>query len=291
MNILISSNREYLDKYVTMIYSLKRHVSEHIVVFFMNLRLSEIDKAYFLNAFEPLDVNVKFIEVKGLGFEDYPIDYHLSLETYYRIIAQFLLPDNVDRILWLDADIVVLQDITSFYYQSFCGKKYVVCEDIINKTDNGKRLKNRIGLPQTHIYFNAGVMLMNIGLLRNTTNMEDIMKSSNCLKDKVKWFDQDILNILYQGELKYDNPLKYNYQLQNKENIPKCDMSEICILHYNSKDKPWEYNNIKPSSIYYWREYARVSKTKKKESRQIYKNKIADCVLELKGYFLSLIKL
>ena len=288
MNILISSDINYLDKYITMLCSLKKNTKEKINAFFLNYRVEEKDISQFMKTMELYDVKVDIIDVKEIEFGNYPIAHHLSVETYFRILAQFILPVETDRILWLDADIVVLKDIAEFYYQDFKGKKYVVCEEKVNDTDYGKDLKRRLGLPDNHRYFNAGVMLMNLKLLREDTNVESIMRECEILKNKVEWFDQDILNIIYQDQLKYDNPSKYNYQLSHDKSIPKTELKNICILHYNTCHKPWKYEEMNETSIYYWKAYSERGKKQKRKAKQVYKSKITEAIdsikMSIKGF-------
>ena len=54
---------------------------------------------------------------------------HYSVAMYFRIFAHVLLPESIDRILYLDADIIVKNDITSFYAQDFEDKYMIVNED------------------------------------------------------------------------------------------------------------------------------------------------------------------
>lgn len=288
MNILISSDINYLDKYITMLCSLKKNTKEKINAFFLNYRVEEKDISQFMKTMEIYDVNIDIIDVKEIEFGNYPIAHHLSVETYFRILAQFILPVEIDRILWLDADIVVLKDIAEFYYQDFKGKKYVVCEEKVNDTEYGKDLKRRLGLPDSHRYFNAGVMLMNLKSLREDTNAESIMRECERLRNKVEWFDQDMLNIIYQDQLKYDNPSKYNYQLSHDKYISKTELKNICILHYNTCHKPWKYEEMNEASIYYWKAYSERGKQQKRKAKQVYKSKITEAIdsikMSIKGF-------
>ena len=283
MNVLISSDFNYLDKYVTMLCSLKRCTKEAIKIFFLNSRVERKDMEAFVKTMAQYDMETEVVDVKGIGFENYPIAHHLSIETYFRILAQFILPESVDRIIWLDADIVVLKDISEFYYQDFQGKKYVVCEEKVNRTEYGMNLKKKIGLPESHVYFNAGVMLMNIELLRRDTDMDYLMGECERLKDSVEWFDQDILNIIYQNDLKYDDAVKYNYQVAHEKKISKNKLAQIHIMHYNSRKKPWLYEEINDTSVFYWKAYAQRGKKERHEAKQIYKSKIMDCYKGLKS--------
>ena len=45
---------------------------------------------------------------------------HVSLATYFRMLIPELLPQNIDRVVYLDADVMIRSDISQLYNQSFC---------------------------------------------------------------------------------------------------------------------------------------------------------------------------
>ena len=285
MNILISSNSEYIDKYETMLCSLRKRHQCDITVYFLNYRVPvDIILQFKDNLKSKYEIELNVINVKDMGFESFPLRLHLSIETYFRVYAQFFMPVSVKRVLWLDADIIVLNSIIDFYNTDFESNYYVVCADRINHTESGEALKANLNLPSDHIYFNAGVMLMNIESLRENTNIDSIATQCEALKDKVKWLDQDLLNKIYCNNLKYAEADIYNYQLKSDTYIPKSSLSNIAILHYNSPIKPWNYNEINPASVYYWRTKGSQGNKEKKEAKNIYKNKIIDSFSQLKDY-------
>ena len=72
------------------------------------------------------------------------------------------------------------------------------------------------------------------------------------LKDKLFYQDQDILNALYVGQVKYAEKI-YNYQLLGMRKIPKDDIKQMSILHYTGSRKPWDYHCMDNNSKYYWK--------------------------------------
>ena len=66
----------------------------------------------------------------------------------------------------LDADIVLCGSIREFYYQSFENNLIVACQDALCDDEEIVKIKDNLGLPKEHIYFNSGVLLLNIEELR-----------------------------------------------------------------------------------------------------------------------------
>lgn len=289
MNILISVNTDYLDKAKTMLFSLRLHNSEKIVVYLLNHSLSQEQVEGFSDYLrDKCQIDLITIEVKQTEFDNMPLgEMHFSIEMYYRVLAQYLLPQELERILWLDADIIILKNISEFYDQNIDGAYYVVCADRSPDSKSVKNSKKQLGLNDNHIYFNSGVMLINLKFLRKQVLRSDIIQTSQLLSDKLTYPDQDLLNYMYSGKVKYADSETFNYQVKDDPFIPKDVISRIAILHYCGKKKPWIYTDVRSSSLPYWR--VRYIQGYKNEVKGLYKNLIIDSLNQtigfLKDYF------
>ena len=58
---------------------------------------------------------------------------HISKETYFRLDAVNLLPDSIERFLYLDSDIIVLGNLSEFYHQPFGDKLIVASPDYLSR--------------------------------------------------------------------------------------------------------------------------------------------------------------
>ncbi len=255
LNILISVDSNYLDKAQTLLFSVRQHTREAICVYLLNHSLKEQEvhnfSAYLQNKCR---IQLHVVDTTNTILDDFPLlGPGFTIETYYRILAQFLLPDSVDRILWLDADMVVLKDIAPLYYQPFDGMMYAVCPDSKANSDWVRECKAKLSLPESHVYFNAGMMLMDLKALRNSLTIAELLQQCNLIRDKLTYNDQDILNYIYSGKVKYLEWKQYNYQLVLLKRIPKNDIHDIVILHYTGPDKPWNYWHISNKSNFYWK--------------------------------------
>lgn len=253
MNILISVNKYYLDKAQTMLFSLSLQINEDVTVYLINHSLNN-DDVSSLKEYLKSKCNFNFVEidVRNTPLDNFPVPLHFSVEAYYRLLAQFLLPDSIDRVLWLDADIIILKDISDFYHQDFEDKVLIVCPDVNHDREDIYEIKKSIGISFDHTYFNSGVSIFNLKKLREETSKEEIVEICRRLKDKLVYVDQDILNYLYQNKVKYENPKKHNFQLTNKNAVNEINIDEIHILHYSGPRKPWNYRDLNRSSKYYW---------------------------------------
>lgn len=262
INILISVNRNYLDKAKTMLHSLRRnHSEDNITVYLINrsLRGSEINKfRKYLKKHLRMDFMV--IDISITEFDQLPLNTsRFSIEIYYRVIAQFLLPQTVERILWLDADIVFCGNISEFYYQDFEGSLLAVCPDVNCEDKDIIIIKESLGLSNEHIYFNSGVLLLNIEALRKTTTLHEIVQSAQSIAQYLVYPDQDLLNYFYTGRVKYCNQNQYNCQATAVVSLTPDQVNDIAILHYAGICKPWFFyylHDLSRAAIPYWREVA-----------------------------------
>lgn len=254
INVLISVNHAYLPHAQVMLRSLMDNTEESISVYLLNHELNDDDISYLdiwirsQNCiFHTIDVSQTDLD----GLPSHPGQF--SIEMYYRIIAQYILPVDLDRILWLDADIVVLKSLSSFYHQNFDGKCLIVCPDRNGDSDFVNEIKDRIGIAHDHVYFNSGVLLLNLLLLRKTYTFSDIISSIIDIQDRLTYPDQDFLNYIYQGKVKYCDWRRFNYQVDLDQYLCKDTLNNIDILHYTGFHKPWLYRYLSPVAIFYWR--------------------------------------
>ena len=183
---------------------------------------------------------------------------------------------NYERILFLDSDTIVLNDLAELYSLNLQGNYVGAVEDFIvteNKADFWKRKREYIislnKMKNPRKYFNSGVMLFDLVKIRADKNFIN----SFILESKFKhpWrcnHDQDSLNFILENRVML-LPQKYNFQcalLNNYETLPdkvismvEATRKNIAIIHYDGdKTKPWK---VKGSSYesYIWWKYARMT--------------------------------
>lgn len=193
---------------------------------------------------------------------------HISRATYYRLLIADLLPRNIDKILYLDCDIIINGSIKELWDLDMTGYAIAAVPQIGYGYE-----AIRLGYPVKYGYFNAGVNLMNLGYFRDNHLSEKLLEYILSNKEKIKYHDQDTLNaVLYDKCLHImpqwnmtsvvydmdifkkgdkDGDLVVNDYKKEKENIRKWKKKPI-IVHYVSKPKPWQDNCIHPKyGLYY----------------------------------------
>ena len=260
MNILVSVDGKYIKHLRVLLLSMRDHMQkEQLDVYLLHKSLTQEETAKLTSEMKKdYDIHVHPIQVGKTSFDEIKLNGHFTIETMLRLVAAEVLPGSMERILWLDADIVICNDFSDFYNTDFDGAVIGACaENTTVFMDHGDRL----GLGSEHIYFNAGVLLMNLIAMRQRNavgTFTDILKQYD---DMLKYNDQDILNIAFTGkDVKYFPSRLYNCRISSNFGMSDADyrklMEECCIMHYAARSKPWDVMYTNHVERNYWK-YAR----------------------------------
>ena len=132
MNVLVAANEKYMHPLKVMLTSLlDSNKGEFHNIYFLYTHVYEKTvaslKKYLEKKFECKFIP-NYIDVDD--FKDFPVCHHFSIETYYRFLAQDIIPQSEDRVLWLDADMIIRKPLNDFYYQDLEGKTLAACRSI-----------------------------------------------------------------------------------------------------------------------------------------------------------------
>ncbi len=247
MNILVTINSSYLKPLIIMLTSLhKSNPHANIDVYVAHSSLSRMDFDQ-LEQYTAEQMRICEIKVSDTMLSSAPISYRYPKEMYYRIFAAQYLPQNLDRILYLDPDLVVRKPVDALYQMAFKGNFYIATSHVHEQFRKLNEL--RLNMPQDGPYINSGVMMMNLDALRQEQKVDEVLQYIEEYKNRLLLPDQDVLSGLYGDRTLTVDPFTYNlnekyfrfYNL-NPAN-PKKDLDWVrentVIIHYCGKNKPW----------------------------------------------------
>lgn len=163
---------------------------------------------------------------------------HLSRAAYSRLLFSDLLPDSVQRIIYLDCDIVCQQDLAELW--SFGEGLEILAAVRDPWLDPNPELKASLGLEPQHVYFNSGVLLINVAAWR-ARNTEDRLRTFVLARRDIKHADQDTLNAVLSANL-LELPEKWNMMINHPRRDAEDQLREAAgILHYVGGFKPWHF--------------------------------------------------
>lgn len=267
INILCATDDKYAPYCGVMLTSfLENHKGFHTEVYIIvKTRLKEENRLRQLE--ERYDAKVNMIVFKHNDMNtSFPIDKsRWSVETYYRLFAADILPKEIDRLLYLDCDIIVDGDVSEMYFSDINNIAALVVTDAPSHVFVSH--PERLGYPKEKGYFNAGMMLMNLDY------WEEHNISGRCvefLKNNYKildYCDQDVLNVVLLDSKK-NISVMYNYQdsivLKRFFDLYDDELKEIVctqkpkIIHY-TYHKPWTICSYKSPYADLWEKYSRIS--------------------------------
>ncbi|WNJ79518.1 glycosyltransferase [Cedecea neteri] len=194
---------------------------------------------------EKYHTSITVIVFDNEAFRDLPSTKAWTYAMYYRYFAFEYLSNNLDSVLYLDADIICKGAMDELADIKFNGEYAAIIHDI-----DEVRLKSgaRLGIPElSHGYFNSGVVLANLVLWKEQKLLSKAFGVFSEKKDGLLYFDQDVLNILFVGNtisLRRDFNCIYgvDQELVNKninDDYKDFITDDTILIHYVGVTKPW----------------------------------------------------
>ena len=178
--------------------------------------------------------SVEFVSVAGELLERIKVSTgRWRQETFFRYYVTEILPE-FDRVLWLDADILVRGNIEDLYNTDFEGKSFAGAFD-----DSSKPLE-RLGIQN---YINAGILMINAAKLKETNRIDEYWKLVASPDYEGLLPDQDALNIVFEGDIKLIDMI-YNTFPLNFDEYSDFLIKNARIVHFVSKYKPWNTEDV-----------------------------------------------
>lgn len=215
------------------------HIFTNNISYDFEKKLNLLSKQYHT------EITLYLVDDKSLSI--LPTTKYWTIATYFRFIVADYFYKQIDKILYLDADIICKGSLSELFSLKFDNNiAYVV-----NDKDNIWWNKCAVRLKESKLskgYFNAGFLLINL----NNWHEADINNKAlgllcdNSQSAKLTHLDQDVLNILLLDKVKYldkkyNQQVSINYELKKKFRvIPYSPINDDTLLiHYIGPTKPW----------------------------------------------------
>ncbi len=247
MNILVTLNSNYIKALKVMLKSLFiNNPEENFSIYLMHSSLKEEEVEDLRSYIDNHGSTLITVDIDEKYFDNAPTLLHYTKEMYYRLLAFKLLPQDLDRILYLDPDILVINPIKELYNTDLEDYLFAaVYHDLISVKEINKL---RLIPYEIEAYYNSGVLLMNLELQRKLIDEKEIFDFVEKNRTKLIMPDQDILNALYSKKIKSLDEKLYNYDARyyryyKLKSNKLWDMDHVIrntvIIHFCGKKKPW----------------------------------------------------
>lgn len=266
INICLASDANYMDYcFITILSILKNRKTEDKYDIMILTKENQDNYQHILSKIqlEDNDISIRFISV------DTTSDYYRNTRAYYSEVVYYRLLlltemfEKYDKIIYLDSDILLKNDISILWNTKMLNHPAAAVKDYSIIAQNVMKvpvifekkiysyqdyIKNALKLKRPEWYFNGGMMLFN---LKECRKRKDYEKLSTILSEHNYFLqDQDAMNIIFNRQiLLLDTGWNYLncYELYQAEKNPQIQKvyedlktEGINLIHYISGNKPWK---------------------------------------------------
>jgi len=247
MNLLFAIDNRVSEQLITALYSIKMNTSTKNYSVYVLQDKKLLATPRIIEVCKKLGMTYHPLIIRDDQFDNAPVNDRYPKTIYYRLLAYKYLPQNMKRILYLDVDTLIINDLNKLYNMDFDGYWYAAASHVaLDVTDSLNKI--RLGNYDAEAYFNSGVMMMNLAAIRENVKEEDIVGYIRIKNLALFLPDQDILNGLYGQHIKLIPDELYNYDarmnpLYYAKSNGEWDLDWVidhtAILHFCGRDKPW----------------------------------------------------
>ena len=250
INIAFSSDDNYAKYLAAALLSLLKTKNKKSVynIYILGNNLSLSNQQLIISSikkYKKFSIHFISVDLKNLNVTQF---LHLSSSTYSRIFVPSLIPKNIHKIIYLDCDLLFLEDISTLFDTEM--DNYYLAAVPLFHPNYGKALKIiHRNINDTYQIFNAGVLVMNLDLLRKNKFTEKMKKKIKAENQFYFAADQDALISMYGNKTKELNwkwnVTSYLYLAKNPEEFSLTDhefvklLANPSIIHFDGV-KPWQ---------------------------------------------------
>ncbi len=188
----------------------------------------------------PYDVDTRGFDISAMG----------------RLFAPEVLPEKVERALYLDCDTIVQKDIRGLYGTDLKG----CLAGMVMEPTVYREMKEAIGMGRDDAYFNSGVILMDLAAWRREQVLRRLLDFYGTHAGSLFACDQDTINGALRGRI-LSLPPKYNF-FTNYRYFRYSTLKKLCrayeavgpeqfreavkrpaVIHYLGDERPWIAGN------------------------------------------------
>ena len=197
------------------------------------------------------------VRAEPRGLENAPTTSRYPKEIYYRIFAARYLPDTLDRVLYLDPDLVVNRPLDALYTMPMGDALFAAASHVRGLMQKMNEL--RLDMDESSPYINSGVLLMNLACLRREQNEADVFDYIEKHKNSLILPDQDVISALYGQRIIALDSYIYN-MTERLFAVPlpgdrRLTLDWIrhntAVIHYCGRNKPWKRRYLGRLNCFY----------------------------------------
>ncbi|MFN9548354.1 MAG: glycosyltransferase family 8 protein [Cyanobacteriota bacterium] len=193
MNIVCATDGNYLSHCTVMLQSLCLHVKDpkSLRVFLIIDNVSPDIFAKSISHLYQILPSLSILRADSAPLAHFPVTGHASIATYFRLLLPGLLPAELQRVIFIDADTVVTASLDELWQLPLEGKALAALKIPFKNVDDIYQLGD---------YFNAGVMLIDLDRWRQADVLQRGGDFARANPQSLRYWDQDVLNHLFHRD-------------------------------------------------------------------------------------------
>jgi lipopolysaccharide biosynthesis glycosyltransferase len=247
VHVACGADERYVPHLAVMLHSLCANArTAPLSIHMMDGGLPEAARHYLRKVVAVHKVPIEFVSIDVRRLQHLRLAEWFSPANYYRMLLPELLP-QLDRVLYLDADIVVDDDVAPLWSTDLSGHALAAVPNVLHPKNPQDHVRN-LGLKQARDYLNSGVLLMDLKRMRDSALERQLLDYAAAHPQLMLFADQDAFNGVLQGRWERLHP-RWNVQTTMLEVAPpdqplaEADLRQAlarpAVIHYMGWWKPW----------------------------------------------------
>lgn len=270
--VVCATDDRYIMPLAVTLYSAAQNLraGRQIKLFLLDGGVTQHNKSMLKDSLANLPIQFQWIKFDSNALRQFNVSHHISHTAYFRLLLADVLPKSVDKVIYLDCDLLVRGDLLELWELpvesvDLWAARDIACPYVDAQKGNANAKKSNpylavyrpipnyqeLGIDSSAPYFNSGVLVINLERWRQKQLSRQLLA---CLKENERhvWcWDQYALNVVLHGHWK-SLPMQWNmgthvYEYPSIKHSP-IDAEEFermandpKIVHFTTEWKPWHF--------------------------------------------------
>lgn len=260
ITIISVCDNHYMIMLAALLKSIEKnhHSSEKIDYYIVEDEISSKNKQMLLDSTNKEMINIKWLKMSEITPKEFklPLDYSsFPLNIYIRLFIPHFIPDQIEKAIYLDVDMIVLEDISKLWGTNIGNKVIAGVVDRSGLVSNewlGIKNYKDLSISPDAKYYNSGLLLIDPQKWRQLNITQKVIK---CIHDNITFADfpdQYGLNVVFADQWFELDP-RWNSQAMLATEKP-------FIIHFTGRKPFYKSYNYNSSYKDYFYEYLKQTK-------------------------------
>jgi lipopolysaccharide biosynthesis glycosyltransferase len=238
-------------------------------VMILTFDFSEHTKKKVVESLPTGAASISWIPVDLKLFDGFSTMQYISKTTYARFLIPSVVPETASKVLYFDADLLVLSDLGALWETELGQAAVGAVRDRLDDQIKAD-LPCVATAPRVREYFNAGVLLIDLANWRKEKVTEKALEFLT-QHPKTPFSDQDALNVACDGNWKKLDA-RWNFRVDEVDIASLSAEQRPSIVHFVTSHKPWNARIPNTNASFYdaFRSRTQFARTPLERQRDIW---------------------